>query len=67
LSARTAVRYGDANHGHLVREAHNKGVGLPVLPERQLAARATAFDHANFSAGIRRRATIRHPGTQRRG
>jgi hypothetical protein len=25
-----------------------------VLPERQLAARAAAFDHANFSAGLRR-------------
>jgi hypothetical protein len=44
-----------------------QGVRLPVLPERQRAVRATVFDHANFSAGIRRRANIRQPSTQRRG
>ena len=30
-----------------------------MLLERQLTVRATVFDHANFKAGIRRRANIR--------
>jgi hypothetical protein len=34
----------------LARGAHNRALGYLVLPERQLAVRATIFDQANFSA-----------------
>jgi hypothetical protein len=40
----------------------DQGVRLPVLPERQLAVRATAFGHANFS--VPDSAAVRTSGIQ---